>query len=223
MTHYRSMNGNAGATAVAAAGAASASIAAGGTTAAALTAIGVGAQAVPVIGQVLGVLALAGGLLLTTRAKVKNIKNNIASVELQNAELRRTSAELDTQINTVGQQVSSVNAQLQSRGLSGLGEINGLSTWLKKTFTPVRYQKSVLKTKEQDNAELTKQVETKISNLQQLIDTLDSLSKKLIEANKVVVANVQKNQQSYLLAGGALLIAGIWYFNTRKSTSTKNK
>lgn len=198
---------DAGQAAVAAAGAASASIAAGGATASALIAAGVGAQAIPVIGQILGGLALIGGYLLQARAKAKSIKAQGAQVDTATVELQIQNAELDGMINNSNASLNNIKSEIGRLGLSGAA-LDGFSDFLKKTFTPARYQQSILDDKIQNYDALLKQMEAKISILQDLQNELNALYEKLTRG---------KNLQKALLIGGGIAIGltALYFLNQK--------
>lgn len=194
--------GNAAAIVSAGAGAASASIAAGGATAAALTAIGVSAQAIPVVGQVLGAVALVAGFIANARAKSKAAKASQKEVDKANIELIAANAEMDRNIATAQNEILKVNTELARLGLQGV-QLNGIGTWLKKTFTPGKYQEGILADKVKENERLQKLYDDKIVVLEQTQSQLQTIYNKLTAG---------KNSQTILLwVGGTLLGGSILY------------
>lgn len=193
--------------AVVAAGAASASIAAGGTTAAALTAIGVSSQAIPVVGQILGGLALIGGLILNARAKAKAAKAQSADVDVATASLQIQNAELDSMMANAQRTIANIKSEINRLGLNGTA-LDGFGDWLKKTFTPGRYQEGILQDKTAYYNQLVSEVENKIGVLEQAETELKRLYDQLTGG---------KNFQKILLIGGGVAVGlGVLYFLNEK-------
>lgn len=193
--------------AIATASAASASIAAGGATASALIAAGVSAQAVPVIGQVLGAIALVGGYMLQARAKANAIKSRAGSIETQNQELRTLVRELDTQIIIGQQSRANVRNEITRLGLGG-----GLAgNWFNNTFRPAAMAERTLKSAEQEQEQLTRQVEERQRILAGIKEEFEQLYQQLTTGTRL---------QNIVLWGGiAAASLGIlyWIFNLSKS------
>lgn len=186
---------------------ASAIVSSGAATAATLYAVAAGAQAVPIVGQVLGAVALVSGYLASAYAKSKAIKQQSAQVDEANRLLIIQNAELDDSISKSHAQVNAINSEIARLGLSGV-QLNGLTDFLKKTFTPAKYEAGILNDKVEQNKQLQTSAEQKISTLESIESELKRVYNKLTGGT---------NLQKVLVIGGSIAVgATILYFLNEK-------
>lgn len=179
----------------------------GASVASSLVAAGVGAQFIPVVGQILGGIALIGGFILTMRAKAKAARDQAAQVDVATVELLQQNAQLDTMLRQAQSEVVNIKNEMNRLGLNGAA-LNGFTDWLKQTFTPGKYEESVLNDKVANYNNLLKQVESKIGVLEQFEAELKTLYNKLTGS---------KDLQKALLIGGSVAVGlGIAYFLNEK-------
>jgi hypothetical protein len=169
---------------------------AGESIAKSLIASGVGAQALPVAGQILGGIALISGFIAGASAKAKAAKEQGAQIDAATVDLLQQNSQLDTMLRQSQQQVTDIKNEMNRLGLNGAA-LDGISDWLKQTFTPGAYQQSIVNDKTTNYNNLLSQVEGKISVLQQLESELKSLYDQLT-GGKIL--------QNLLLIGGSLAI-----------------
>jgi len=169
--------------------------------------IAVAANAVPGVGQVLSAIALVSGLIAGARAKSNSIKEQSGQVDVANRDLIVLNAELDDSITKANQQINEVNTELTRMGLNGY-QLNGFSDFLKKTFTPVRYQQGILDDKVAQNKQLQASAEQKIKSLEAIETELKRVYDKLTGG---------KTLQNVLLWGGGVAVGlTILYFLNEK-------
>lgn len=155
-----------------------------------------GAQAVPIVGQILGGIALVAGFIANGYAKAKAIKDQGAQVDEANRQLIIQNVELDDAIRQSTQQVNAINTEITRLGLSGI-ELSGLSDFLKKTFTPAKYQQNILDDKVEQNKQLQASAEQKLKTLESIEAELKRVYERLTGG---------KNLQKVLLIGGGVTV-----------------
>lgn len=192
--YHKSLQGNVFSTIATGAGA-------GAAVATSLVSAGVAAQAVPVVGQILGGLAIVAGFIASSQAKSKAIKAQGSEVDKANVELIAQNAELDDMISQSQRQIQSINSEITRLGLSGL---NGFTDFLKKTFTPAKYQQGILEDKVAANQRLTKEAEQKVTVLQGYQKQLQTLYDKLTGGKTI--------QRTLLIGGSVAVGLTILYF-----------
>lgn len=181
-------------------------VSSGAGTAAAIYATAAGAQAIPVVGQVLGAVALVAGFIAAARAKSKAAKAGQKQVDQANIELLAANAEIDRNIATAQNEILKVNTELARLGLQGV-PLNGFGDWLKKTFTPGRYQEGILADKVKENERLQKLYDEKILVLENAKGQLETIYNQLTG---------RKQTQTLLLWGGGLLVGGSILYGVAK-------
>lgn len=154
-----------------------AAAAATGGSASLLVTLGVSAQAVPVIGNIAGAVLLVTGYIIAAQQKAKAVKSKVASAGEQALAYRAQLTELDAQVLQAQKSKQNIVADLTKLGINP--GLSGFSDWLKKTFTPVAYQNTLLATANAEVATLEAQVQQRIDYLKAIETELNDLYDKL--------------------------------------------
>lgn len=172
-----------------------------------LIAAGLSATAVPVVGQILGGLALIGGMIATSRAKAKAAKDAGAQIDAATVELLQQNTQLDSMLVQAQKALTDVKSEINRLGLAGTS-LDGFADWLSKTFTPGKYQANITADKQTNFNNLLAQVEQKIGVLQQMETELKRLYDQLTGG---------KTLQKVLVIGGsvALGLTALYFLNEK--------
>lgn len=164
-----------------------------------------GTQPIPVVGQILGAVAVIAGFIAKARARAKAAKAQSKEVDKATIELVAANQELDSMTLQSNLQLQQIQNELNKLGLNG---IDGFGDWLKKTFTPGKYQEDILNDKVKNYQKLEAQVEAKITNLQNIQNQLQALADKLTRGKTL--------QRTLLIGGGIALGVTLFYFLNQK-------